>query len=132
MGGEWNQSIQNKEAKEGKEKGIQEKQDKYYYYQKVQHKMVEMNTNNSVIANDLKGLDSNWKTKTVRLETDMEEEVGPSWGRVETRLRRWCKQQRVTQWRKSLARDLHSTGLASVKQGAEDCCFHYKISSIVI
>ena len=49
-----------------------------------------MNTKNSVIANDLNGLDSNWKTKPVRLETDMEEEVGPSWGRVEIRLRRWC------------------------------------------
>ena len=41
---------------EGKEKGIQKKQDKYY--QKVKHKMVEMNTKTSVIANDLNGLDS--------------------------------------------------------------------------
>lgn len=29
-GGEWNQSIQNKEAKEKKEKEIQKKQEKYY------------------------------------------------------------------------------------------------------
>lgn len=51
-----NQFKTRKQRKE-KKKGIQEKQG--IYYQKVQHKMVEMNTKNSVIANDLNGLDSN-------------------------------------------------------------------------
>lgn len=42
-------TINSKQGSKGrKEKGIQEKQG--IYYQKVQHKMVEMNTKNSVIT----------------------------------------------------------------------------------